>query len=121
MINCLCSKYSLKGLMIDYILVNNKYKSSVKDVKVIPGEEIVNQHCLILMNMVLKKVRRKVKLRKKLKLWRLSESKVKDKFAEGANNKCDDNKAGFYPSTFVYSHFPQRFSFFNILLSSLSP
>ena len=32
--------------MIDYILVNNKYRSSVKDVKVIPGEEIVSQHCL---------------------------------------------------------------------------
>ena len=102
--------------MIDYILVNNKYKSSVKDVKVIPGEEIVSQHCLMLMNMVLKKVKRKVKLRKKLKLWRLSESKVKDKFAEGANYKCDDNKAGFYPSTFVYSHFPQRFSFFTVCL-----
>ena len=28
--------------MIDYILLNNKYRSSVKDVKVIPGEEIVN-------------------------------------------------------------------------------
>ena len=28
--------------MIDYILVNNKYRSSVKDSKVIPGEEIVN-------------------------------------------------------------------------------
>ena len=26
--------------MIDYILVNNKYRSSVKDVKVIPGEEM---------------------------------------------------------------------------------
>ena len=24
--------------MIDYILLNNKYRSSVKDVKVIPGE-----------------------------------------------------------------------------------
>ena len=27
---------------IDYILVNNKYRSSVKDVKVIPGEGIVS-------------------------------------------------------------------------------
>ena len=27
--------------MIDYILVKNKYRSSVKDVKVISGEEIV--------------------------------------------------------------------------------
>ena len=41
--------------MIDCILVNNKYRSSVKDVKVIPGEEIVSQHCLLLMDMVLKK------------------------------------------------------------------
>ena len=50
--------------MVDYILVNNKYRSSVKDVKVIPGEEIVSQHCLLLMDMVLKKkVRRKVNFR----------------------------------------------------------
>ena len=41
--------------MIDYILVNNKYRSSVKDVTVIPGEEIASQHCLLLMDMVLKK------------------------------------------------------------------
>ena len=55
--------------MIDYILVNNKYSSSVKDVKVIPGEEIVSQHCFLLMDMVFKKkVRRKVKFRKKFKL-----------------------------------------------------
>ena len=58
--------------MIDYILVNNKYRSSVKDVKVIPGEEIVSQHCLLLMDMVFrKKVKRKVIFRKKLKIWRL--------------------------------------------------
>ena len=76
--------------MIDYILANNKYRSSVKDVKVIPGEEIVSQHCLLLMNMVFKKnVRRKVKFRKKLKLWRLRELEVKEEFAEGVNNKCD--------------------------------
>ena len=62
--------------MIDYILLNNKYRSSVKDVKVIPGEEIVSQHCLLLMNMVFrKKVKRKVK---KLKLWRLRESELKE-------------------------------------------
>ena len=60
--------------MIDYILVNNKYRSSVKDVKVIPGEETVSQHCFLLMDMVLKmKLKRKVKFRKKLKLWRLRE------------------------------------------------
>ena len=79
--------------MIDYILVNTKYRSSVKDVKVIPGEEIVCQLCLLLMYMVLKKkVRRKVKFRKKLKLWCLRESEVKEEFAEGVNKNCDGNE-----------------------------
>ena len=79
--------------MIDYILVNNKYRSSVKDVKVIPGEEIVSQRCLLLMDMVFrKKVKRKVKFRKKLKLWRLRESELKEEFADGVNNKCDGNE-----------------------------
>ena len=74
----------MKLKLIDYILVNNKYRSSAKDVKVIPGEEIVSQNCLLLMDMVFKKkVRRKVKFRKKLKLWRLRGSKVKEEFAEG--------------------------------------
>ena len=79
--------------MVDYILVNNKYRSSVKDVKVIPGEEIVSQHCLLLMDMVFrKKVKRKVKFRKKLKLWRLRESELKEEFADGVNNKYDGNE-----------------------------
>ena len=76
--------------MIDYILVNNKCRNSVKDVKVIPGEEIASQHCLLLMDMVFtKKVWRKVKFKKKLKLWSLRDSDVKEEFAEGVNNKCD--------------------------------
>ena len=59
--------------VIDYILVNNRDRSSVKNVKVISGEETVNQHYLLSMDMVFeKKFRRKVKFRKKLKLWRLS-------------------------------------------------
>ena len=42
-------------IMVDYILVNNKYRSSVKDVKVIPGEETVSRHCLQLVDMVFKR------------------------------------------------------------------
>ena len=62
-------------------------------VKVDPGEEIMIQHCLLLMDMVFKKkVRKKVKFRKKLKLWRLRESEGKEEFAEGGTNKCDGNK-----------------------------
>ena len=82
-----------KEKSINYILVNSKYRSSVKDVKVIPGEEIVSQDCLLLMDMVFrKKVKRKVKFRKKLKLWRLRESELKEEFAGGVNNKCDGNE-----------------------------
>ena len=59
--------------VIDYILVNNRYRNSVKNVKVISGEETVNQHYLLSMGMVFeKKFQRKVKFIKKLKLWRLS-------------------------------------------------
>ena len=79
--------------MTNYILVNNKYRSIDKGAKVIPGEKIVSQHCLLLMDMVFKKkVKRKAKCRKKLKLWRLRKSKVKEKFVEGVNNKCDGNE-----------------------------
>ena len=75
--------------VIDYILVNNKCRSSVKDVKMIPGDEVVLFNCLQLMDMVVrKKGRRKVKFRKKLKLWRLRESEVIEEFPEGVNNKC---------------------------------
>ena len=73
--------------------MNNKYRSSVKDVKVIPGEETVSQHCLLLMDMVFKKkFRKKEKFRKKLKLWKLRESEVKEEFAEAVNNKCGGNE-----------------------------
>ena len=55
--------------MINFILVNNKYRISVKDVKVMPDGEIVSEHCLLLMSMVFKKkIRRKAKFSKKLKV-----------------------------------------------------
>ena len=45
------------------------------------------------MDMVFKKkVRGKVKSRKKLKLWRLRESELKEEIAEGINNKHDGNE-----------------------------
>ena len=53
----------------------------------------MSKHCLLLMDMVFKKkVKRKVKFRKKLKLWRLRESEMKEDFAEGVNNKYDGNE-----------------------------
>ena len=49
------SRFGEIEIMIDYILVNNNDRSSVRDVKVIPGEVIASQHCLLLMDMVFKK------------------------------------------------------------------
>ena len=61
--------------------------------KVIPGEEIVGQHYLLLMDMVFKKeVMRKIKFRKKLKRSRFRESEVKEEFANGVYNKCSRNE-----------------------------
>ena len=66
------------------VYLNNKCRSSAKDVKVIPGKEIVSQHCLLMMEMVFKKkIRRKIKYGMKLKLWRSRESEVREEFAEG--------------------------------------
>ena len=42
--------------------MNNKDRSSVKDVKVIPAEEIVSQHCLLLMDMIQKGGQEKSKI-----------------------------------------------------------
>ena len=56
----------------------------------------MSQHCLLLTDiqkmMFKKKVRRKVKFRKKCKLWRLSVLEVKEEFAERVNNNCDGNE-----------------------------
>ena len=56
-------------------------------------KKIVSQHCVLLMDMVFKRrVRRKVKFRKKLKLWSLRKSEVKEEFAGGINNNCGGNE-----------------------------
>ena len=101
--------------MIDYILVNNKYISSVKYVKVIPDEELVSQHCLLLMDMALKKkVGMKVKFRKKLKLWRLRESEMKEEFAEVVNNRCDGLTVSSHHVTYVFQSESTLYSCLNV-------
>ena len=53
--------------MIGYIPVNNGHRSIVKDIKVISVEEIVSQHCLLLMDVLFKKkVKRKKKVQKEI-------------------------------------------------------
>ena len=61
--------------------------------EVVPGKEVVSQRCLLLIDMTLKKtVRREIKLKKKLKLWRLRDSNVEEEFVEVFNNKYDGNE-----------------------------
>ena len=64
--------------MINYILVNSKYRNSVKDVKVIPVEEVVIQ---LLIDVVLCKIQKEIETVERLR-----------KFAELVNNKCDGNE-----------------------------
>ena len=49
-------------------------------------KKIVSQHCVLLMDMVFK---RRVR---KLKLWSLRKSEVKEEFAGGINNNCGGNE-----------------------------
>ena len=42
--------------VVDYILVHCDHQSRVNNAKVIPGEEVVSQHCLLVTDIVLKKV-----------------------------------------------------------------
>ena len=52
--------------MIDYILVNNRYRSGIKNVKVISDEKIVSQHSLLSMDSVLKKGQEESKIQKEI-------------------------------------------------------
>ena len=55
----------------------------------------MSQHCHLLMDVVFKKkVRRKVQFRKKLKLWRLRESEVKESLLTGLTTNVTVMKIG---------------------------
>ena len=58
--------------------MNSKYRSIVKDVKVIPVEEVVIQ---LLIDVVLCKIQKEIETVERLR-----------KFAELVNNKCDSNE-----------------------------
>ena len=66
----------------DYVLVRKNDMKDVKDVKVIPGEECVSQHKLVVMNMTIKRsTKKKAKgMRGRLKAWRLRPSTEREEF-----------------------------------------
>ena len=62
-------------------------KNDMKDVKVIPGEECVSQHKLVVMDMRIKRSTKKAKgMRGRLKTWRLRSATEKEEF------KCEVEK-----------------------------
>ena len=50
----MCSSSGACDTQIDYILVRNKDRKLVKDVKVIPSEEVVSQHHTEISNVKIK-------------------------------------------------------------------
>ena len=68
--------------VIDYIVVNNRYRGSVKDAKAIGDEEVEGQHCPLAMDVLLSKEVKKKKFRKKMKLLMLTKCAVKGMLAE---------------------------------------
>ena len=68
--------YELGGvsLVVDYVLARKK---DVKDVKVIPGEECVSQHFLVVMDIRINRSTKK-KARGRQKTWRLRSATVRE-------------------------------------------
>ena len=82
--------YESGGLssVVDYVLTRKNDMKNVKDVKVIPGEECVSQHKLVVMNMRIKRSTKKKArgTRGRLKTWRLRSATEKEEF------KCEVEK-----------------------------
>ena len=76
---------------VDYIIVQQEDKAKVRNVKVIPNEECVPKHKLLVMDMWFStRKRRRKKFQPRVRVWKLKEEKtcgeyqsmVKDKVAE---------------------------------------
>ena len=60
---------------VDYMMVRRRDRVNLRDVKVIPGEEVVSQHKLIVSDMKVKGVKRvsRVRYQPRMKVWKLKE------------------------------------------------
>ena len=73
--------------------MNNKYRSSVKDVKASPGEEIVCQHCFLLMDIVYqKKGQEESKIQKENETVKVQRVRGERRICCRVNNKSDGNE-----------------------------
>jgi len=91
---------TVKG-MVDYIIVQQEDKTKVCNVKIIPNEECVSKHKLLVMNMRFNTTKRWCKkFEPRVHVWKLKEDKtseeyqsmVKDKVAEAEWKHFDVNE-----------------------------
>ena len=73
---------------IDYIMVKSQHRKFVKDVKVVPGEEVVQQHQLLLCDILVGPMKnyRKILVPKR-KVWRLQETSIRNPFVSHIRDK----------------------------------
>ena len=80
---------------IDYIMVRNKDRKFLKDVKVISGEEIVQQHQLLLSDIMVDSVKKsRNHFLPKRKVWKLRENLHKSDFENRFKNRSEETESG---------------------------
>ena len=73
---------------IDYIMVKQRFRNSVKDVRTYPGADMNSDHCLLVARVRLKiKIPKKSERKEQLDLDCLKEKKVRDRFAAEVKNR----------------------------------
>ena len=74
---------------IDYIMVNERFKNSIKQAKAMPEADISSDHIPFKIKMSLKlKNLRKVKVKEQLELELLQQPEYRDKYNTGVRNRC---------------------------------
>ena len=77
---------------IDYFMVRRKDRNFVKDVKVIPNEECVKQHKLLVCDLRLKKWKVKRQMKKpRRKVWKLRKQDMKEAFSNEFRRLTEEN------------------------------
>ena len=78
---------------IDYILTNRRHLTYIINCKTIPGEAVVSQHRLVVMDLSTRTQKRRQYQRDnevKIKWWRLKDQAVADDYAKDVINNLED-------------------------------
>lgn len=79
---------------IDYIMMKSRDKRFLKDVMVIPSEEVFMQHKFVVCDLSLRIKKEKQKpYIPKLKVWKLKDPEARKEFVSGVEECCLDSEA----------------------------